>query len=145
MALHLIKLCVGAESIEDLESWIGERLAAKKARGETPEHAHITRMAPKRAEELLDGGSLYWVIKGQIAARQTLADIRPFVDGEGISRCQLVLEPVVTPVLPRPFRPFQGWRYLTAKDAPPDLSISSGDVAQMPEAMRRELRGLGLL
>jgi hypothetical protein len=145
MTLHLIKLCVGADSVEDLQSWIDERMAVKKKRREPLEHKHITRMAPKRGEALLDGGSLYWVIKGQIAARQVLQDIRPFVDGDGIGRCELVLEPKARAVLPRPYRPFQGWRYFEPKDAPPDLTARLGDVAHMPEEMRRELSGLGLL
>jgi hypothetical protein len=145
MPLHLLKLCVGAESIVDLEEWIAERLAEKKKRGQPAEHIHTTRMVPKRVDELKDGGSLYWVIKGQICARQTLLDIRPFTDGEGIGRCQLVLEPQVTPVHPRPCRPFQGWRYLAAKDAPADLGRGAGAIAEMPEEMRRELRDLGLL
>lgn len=145
MTLHLIKLCVGADSVEDLQSWIDERMATKKKRGERIEHKHITRMVPKRVDALLDGGSLYWVIKGQIAARQVLTAIRPFIDGDGIGRCELVLEPVARPVLPRPCRPFQGWRYFDAKDAPPDLTARLGDVAHMPENMRRELSELGLL
>jgi hypothetical protein len=145
VTLHLIKLCVGADSIEDLQEWIDERMALKRKRGETIEHKHITRMVPKRVGALLDGGSLYWVIKGQIAARQKLTAIRPFVDGDGIGRCELVLEPKARPVLPRPYRPFQGWRYFEPKDAPPDLDPRLGDVAHMPEAMRRELSELGLL
>ena len=145
MPLHLLKLCVGAESIADLESWIVERMAAKKKRGEPLEQIHTTRMAPKRAAELLDGGSLYWVIKGQLCARQTLLDIRPIVDADGISRVNLVMAPVVTPVMPRPFRPFQGWRYLQAGDAPSDLGRGPGAVAEMPEDMRRQLSELGLL
>ncbi|HLJ71931.1 MAG TPA: DUF1489 domain-containing protein [Roseiarcus sp.] len=145
MTLHLIKLCVGADSVEDLQSWIDERMAMKKKRGEKAEHKHITRMVPKRVDALLDGGSLYWVIKGQIAARQGLAAIRPFIDGDGIGRCELVLEPVARPVLPRPCRPFQGWRYFDVKDAPPDLTPRLGDVAHMPETMRRELSELGLI
>lgn len=145
MALHLLKLCVGAESIADLSSWIAERRAAAEAAGRTYEQTHTTRMVPTRTAELLDGGSLYWVIKGQIAARQRLTDIRPFTDAEGIGRCHLVMEPVVVPVEPRPFRPFQGWRYLQAKDAPRDLAEHGGDLGEMPEALRRELAGLGLL
>ena len=145
MPLHLLKLCVGAESIADLEGWIKERLAAQKKRGETPEQFHTTRMVPKRADEIVDGGSLYWVIKGQVAARQTLLEIRPFTDTDGIGRCHLVLEPRVVPVHPRPCRPFQGWRYLPEKDAPADLGKSSGAIAEMPEELRRELRELGLL
>lgn len=144
MPLHLLKLCVGAESIGDLEEWIAERMAAKKKRGEPQEHIHTTRMTPKRVEELLDGGSLYWVIKGEVAARQRLIDLRPFVDGDGIRRCGLVLEPQVVKVEPRPSRPFQGWRYLAAKDAPRDLVHGEG-AAELPESLRRELRDLGLL
>jgi hypothetical protein len=144
MPLHLIKLCVGAESIEDLEDWIAKRIAERKKRGERQLALHVTRMAPKRGAELLDGGSLYWVIRGQVAARHALEDIETFVDGEGIGRCRLWMEPRVTPVLPRPYRPFQGWRYLASADAPPDLR-ERGDVAEMPEELRRELTGLGLL
>jgi hypothetical protein len=145
MPLHLLKLCVGAESIADLEDWIAGRRAEAKKRGKPFENFHTTRMVPKRVEELTDGGSLYWVIKGQISARQTLMEIRPFTDGEGIGRCHLVLDPDVTPVHPRPCRPFQGWRYLQPNDAPPDLGRGAGAIADMPEEMRRELRDLGLL
>ncbi len=98
MTLHLVKLCVGAESIADHEAWIKEKLAAMKARGETPEQRHTTAWSPKRVAELLDGGSIYWVIKGQIASRQEILDVRPFTDGEGVSRCHLVLKSKVIPV-----------------------------------------------
>ena len=145
MALHLIKLCVGADSIEDLREWVSERSLIAIAAGMEPHSSHITRMVPKRDQDLLEGGSLYWVIKGQVSARQRLIDIRPFTDGEGIGRCPLVMEPVVVPVEPRPFRPFQGWRYLQAKDAPRDIDGRSGDLGVMPEQMRRELAELGLL
>ncbi len=146
MTLHLLKLCVGADSIGDLEGWIAERLAAKRAAGERkPEQMHTTRMAPKRLAELLDGGSMYWVIKGQIAARQEILDVRPFTDAAGISRCNIVLEPKVVALLPRPHRPFQGWRYLKNHEAPKDLAAGAGALAQMPETLRRELSELGLL
>lgn len=145
MPLHLIKLCVGCESIEELAGWIKQRLKQKKARGEKPEHIHTTRMAPKRADELLDGGSLYWVIRGQITCRQTLRAVRPFVDKDGVGRCRLVLVPKVIAVEPRPFRAFQGWRYLTSKDAPRDLDRAAPGARNMPEQMRRELHELGLL
>src|SRR5579872_1303329 len=102
-------------------------------------------MAPKRSDELTDGGSLYWVIRGQVACRQRILAVRPFVDKEGISRCHLVLEPKVTPVEPRLWRAFQGWRYLAAKDAPRDLDRAAPGAKAMPEALRRELRELGLL
>ena len=145
MALHLIKLCVGADSVRDLEDWIKQRLKEKRKRGEKPEHIHRTRMVPKRAEELVDGGSLYWVIRGEIACRQRIRDVRPFRDKEGVGRCGLVLEPKVVLVAPRPFRAFQGWRYLALKDAPGDLDKAAPGVAAMPEKLRRELRELGLM
>ncbi|MBK9082001.1 MAG: DUF1489 domain-containing protein [Rhizobiales bacterium] len=145
MPLHLLKLCVGAESIADLESWIGERMRAAKKAGRPPEQIHTTRMVPKRIAELTDGGSLYWVIKGQVACRQELIDIRPFTDADGISRCHLVMQPAVTAVSPRPCRPFQGWRYLPDADKPRDLSAGDADVSHFPEPLRRELRELGLI
>jgi hypothetical protein len=145
MSLHLIKLCVGCDSVADLSSWIKQRLKQKKARKEKPEHIHTTRMVPKRIEELLDGGSLYWVIRGQIMCRQNLIAIRPFVDKDGVGRCRLVLRPRVIPVEPRRFRAFQGWRYLAANDAPRDLDRAAPGARNMPEHMRRELQELGLL
>jgi len=145
MGLHLIKLCVGADSIRDLEEWIEERLAEKRRKKQPAEHIHTTRMVPTRAGELLDGGSLYWVIKGEIACRQKLLDIREFNDKEGVRRCRLVLDPKPVPVVPRPRGPFQGWRYLAAKDAPADLGRGAKGLAKLPEEMRRELRELGLL
>ncbi len=143
MALHLIKLCVGCDSIEDLEAWIREK--RKRTRGKTTEHIHTTRMVPKRAEELIDGGSLYWVIRGAVTCRQSLIAVRPFVDGNGVGRCRLVLLPKVVPVEPRPWRAFQGWRYLPAKDAPRDLDRAAPGARNMPETLRRELQQLGLL
>ena len=145
MALNLIKLCVGADSVRDLEDWIKEKLREKRKRREKPEHIHRTRMVPKRADELKDGGSLYWVIRGQIMCRQCIRDIRPFRDKDGVGRCGVVLETKVVLVEPRPFRAFQGWRYLDAKDAPRDLDKAAPGAAAMPEKMRRELRELGLM
>ena len=146
MALHLIKLSVGTDSIEDLEDWIALKLKDQKKRGvKKPERFHTTRMVPKRAEEILDGGSIYWVIKGEILCRERILAIRPVVDKDGIGRCQLVLDPKCVPVRPRPYRAFQGWRYLAAKDAPDDLDRAAPGARHMPEQMRRELRELGLL
>ena len=145
MPLHLVKLCVGAESIADLEAWVAERVAERARRGAAPRSQHVTRMVPSRAAELVDGGSLYWIIKGQLAARQGLIEIEPFVDVDGIGRCRLWLEPEVKPVRPRPMRPFQGWRYFADKDAPPDLTAAGAGAADMPEALRRELSELGLI
>src|SRR5947209_1776114 len=108
--LHLIKLCVGCDSAKDLEDWIRSKLKERKRRGLSREHIHRTRMVPKRADELRHGGSLYWVIRGEVTCRQRLLDVRPFVDKAGMGRCQLVLDPKLILVEPRPWRPFQGWR-----------------------------------
>ena len=145
MALNLVKLAVGAESIKDLQQRVRLRMREAKAQGLSPRHIHVTRMMPKKAEELLAGGSLYWVIKGQIACRERLIAVEPFRDKAGIARCRLVMEPKVVLVTPRPMRAFQGWRYLVAADAPKDLGKSGASIAAMPEALRRELQELGLL
>jgi len=146
MPLHLIKLCVGCDSVKDLKGWVTERIQAAKKKGLPPHHIHVTRMTPKRIEELLAGGSLYWVIRGEIAAREKLIAIEPFRDRDGIGRCRLVMQPKVISVSPRPMRAFQGWRYFEADGAPPDLAKSAASaIAAMPEPMRRELRDLGLL
>ncbi len=145
MTLHLLKLCVGADSIEDLQSWVEERVAERLRRGAPPQSLHVTRMTPKRSDDLLAGGSLYWVIRGQIAVRQALNAIEPFRDADGVGRCRLWLAPALTRVFPRPMRAFQGWRYLAGEDAPPDISGDNYGVAAMPDAMRRALSGLGLL
>jgi hypothetical protein len=145
VALHLIKLCVGCDSVKELEDWIREKLRDRRKRGLSREHMHRTRMVPKRADELRDGGSLYWVIRGEVMCRQRLIDIRPFVDKQGVSRCHLVLEPKLVLVEPRPWRAFQGWRYLASAEVPRDLDRAAPGARNMPEALRRELRELGLL
>lgn len=137
MTLHLLKLAVGVESIADLE--------ARRARRRTPSghHVHVTRMVPRRTDELLDGGSLYWVVKGRITVRQRLRGIEPFVDPEGVGRCRLVLDPLLVLVAPRLFRAFQGWRYLAEADRPADLLIA--EAQDMPVELRLELAALGLV
>lgn len=147
MTVNLIKLCVGVSDVTQLIQE-HERLvkqALKRKTKKPVEDHHWTRMRPKRDEEVLDGGSLYWVIRGQVSCRQRLTAVRPFVDREGVGRCRLVLEPALVLVEPRPFRAFQGWRYLAEKDAPRDLDRAAPGVAAMPEDLRRELRQLGLL
>jgi hypothetical protein len=146
--LHLIKLCVGCDSIRDLADWIEEKLKARKGAGKAAhmrQRNHTTRMAPKRAAEIIDGGSLYWVIRGQIMCRERVLDIRPFTDKDGIGRCHIVLDCQPVPVEPRPYRAFQGWRYLSPDDAPRDLDRAAPGARDMPEDLRRELRSLGLL
>jgi len=142
MPLHLIKLAVGCESVKELKGWVAERMATAKKKGLPLRHVHITRMTPKRDGEILAGGSLYWVIKGNVQVRQRLLGIRPFTDDEGISRCRLVLDPKLVATEWQPKRPFQGWRYLETKDAPPDLKAGRKD--DLPPALRAELAQLGL-
>ncbi|MGY3581500.1 hypothetical protein ACVIGB_000429 [Bradyrhizobium sp. USDA 4341] len=142
MALHIVKLCYGWDSVDALEARISERAAHARSAGAVEEMGVQTRMEPKRASELLAGGSLYWIIKSQIVARQELLDIRPHLDGAGVKRCFIVVKPTLVRTTPRPRKPFQGWRYLEAADAPPDLSSAD---AEMPEGMRKELASLGLL
>jgi hypothetical protein len=150
--LHLIKLCVGCDSVKDLQDWIKEKLKAQKKPGDSGVRKtrarvrnHTTRMMPKRVDEIVGDGSLYWVIRGQIMCRERILAINPFVDKEGIGRCHIVLDCKPVLVEPRPYRAFQGWRYLDPKDAPRDLDRAAPGARDMPEDLRRELRSLGLL
>ena len=146
MALHLLKLCVGPASIGELEARIAGHRAVALSAGADPRPSHVTRMVPKRAAAIAGKGSIYWVMKGALSCRQPILAIEPFTGTDGIDRCRLVLDPAVTPVAPRPCRPFQGWRYLEPADAPPDLDrMSAGDIAEMPESLRRELVARGLI
>jgi hypothetical protein len=139
MTLHLRKLCVGVESVEQLEQFQARRLK----RGETLRHD--TRMMPKRRDEIVDGGSLYWVIKGLIQVRQPITDITPEVDESGRGFARLHLAPELVRVVPRGHRPFQGWRYLAAADAPQDLASAGAGGDDLPAEMQAELRSLGIL
>ena len=144
MALHIIKLCVGVESVDELDQWYREEVLAAAARGETYERMHVTRMFPKRVDEVLAGGSLYWVIKGIVQARQSILELRPVRGADAVDRCGIVLDPELHRTEYRPCRAFQGWRYYDPKDAPADIRQSSVD-GDMPEGMRRALRELALI
>ena len=147
MPLNIVKLCVGADSIEDLDSWQKGRLAEQKKAGvKKPQLFHTTFQSPKRQTEVLDGGSLYWVIKGVIQVRQRITGFGTGQKPDGSPCCLLLLDKTLVPVRPVPRRPFQGWRYLPGDDAPADLSKGArDDVAAMPHKMRRNLADLGLL
>lgn len=146
MPLHLIKLAVGCDSVKELKEWVAERMQTAKKKGLPQRHVHITRMVPKRDSEILAGGSLYWVIKGEIAAREKIIGIEPFRDKDGIGRCRIVMQPKVISVSPRPMRPFRAGAISPTIPVPADLGKSAaGSIAAMPEPMRRELRDLGLL
>ncbi len=144
MPLNLIKLCVGCDSVEDLEEWIEFRLEEKRRAGEPIEQTHTTRMVPKRVDEIVGGGSLYWVIKAQVQCRQRILGIRPFTDAQGIGRCHFVLDRQVIRTDWQPRRAFQGWRYLKHDDAPRDMP-SGAELGELPPKLRGELAALGLL
>jgi hypothetical protein len=145
MTVHLVKMCVGVDSVEDLAAWQARRLAQARKMGEPLVLHHFTRNTPRRAEELLDGGSLYWVIRGFMRARQKLVAIERMPDAEGRPRCALGMEPRLVRIELRAHRPFQGWRYLSMEEAPPDVSLSATDNGDLPEEMAEELKVLGLL
>lgn len=136
--LNMMKLCVGAAAPEDLEEW-------QKARFGDGPAMHVTRMWPKRADELLSGGSIYWVFKGTMLARQRLLELREVTGDDGITRCALVLDPQLVRVAPVPRRAFQGWRYLPGADAPPDLPQGRATETALPPQLARELADMGLL
>jgi len=140
--LHLIKLAVGPRDVATLRT--GQERRARL----DPPLRHLTRMTPKRAEEILAGGSLYWVVAGFVCVRQRIQDIRPEAAADGTPHTALVLDPELVAVAARPMRPFQGWRYLEAEAAPPDLAAPAEDasgIAALPPALRRELQLLALL
>ena len=139
MTLHLLKLSVGTEDLVHLARWQARR------RRLTGRLFHQTRMMPKRRDELLDGGSIYWVIRGQIRARQRLLAIERHDDQQGRAYALLILEPELHRTLAVPHRAFQGWRYLQPEDAPADLAASGAVPADMPAEMAAELQALGLL
>ena len=118
---HLIKLCVGCDFIADLEDWIEQKFKEKKRRGQKLEHIHTTRMVPKRAEELIAGGSLYWVIRGQISCREKILAICPFTDKDGIGRCRVVLDGKLGAGRAAPALGLSRLALSRAKDAPRDL------------------------
>jgi hypothetical protein len=145
MALHLIKLCVGVDTVAELLAWQAERLDSMRRQGKTPEHCHRTMQMPRRRDEVLDGGSLYWVIRGVILVRQRILDLRPDVKDDGVRCCGIVLNPELVATRPQGRRAFQGWRYLDAADAPQDLRILDAGDGDMPQGMREELRELRLI
>ena len=159
MVVHLVKLCVGVESIDELVQYRERMLKAKsraksksrKANKAQLEDSHWTRSRPKRAEEVLDGGSLYWVIRGRICARHRILRLDEVEDEKGKAYCAIVYDPKVIVTESRPRRAFQGWRYLEDEDAPPDLADQRAALrdakneAGLPEKMVAELKALGLL
>ena len=140
MTLNILKLCVGAESVQDLLDW--QRSHPSPFPG--GERQHVTRMGPRRGAEVLDGGSLYWVVKGVIQCRQRLLRLDRVEGADGILRCGLVMDPEVIRTEAAPRRPFQGWRYLDPADSPPDRRKAGPNEAALPVAMAQALAELGV-
>lgn len=138
--INLLKLCVGAESVEDLEDWQTSQ-APRWPKGRA---VHVTRMWPKREAEVLAGGSLYWVIKGQVLARQRILGLERVEGADGIGRCALLLDTAVIRTAAAPRRPFQGWRYLPPEDSPRDLPQGRAQEEALPEELARALAEIGL-
>ncbi|WP_114285184.1 DUF1489 family protein [Candidatus Halocynthiibacter alkanivorans] len=134
--VNLIKLCVGVDSVEQLEAWQHQRGGTNTS--------HTTRMRPKRQDELLNGGSLYWVIKGVIQARQPILALEEVVGEDGKTRCRIVLGTPLTRTLAAPRRPFQGWRYLKPEDSPPDQARVRQADSELPAELAAALADIGL-
>lgn len=138
--INLIKLCVGVESVEHLIEW---------RRGHPSplpdgESRHTTRMWPKREPELLNGGSLFWVIKGVILCRQRILRLDRVEGKDGILRCGIIMDPKIIRTEAAPRRPFQGWRYLAAEDAPRDLRKSRKSESTLPVELSQALADIGV-
>lgn len=145
MTVHLIKLCVGCDTVEELAIWQAERLKRLKRARKTPELCHRTLQTPRRRDEVLDGGSLYWVIKGFVLVRQRVLDLRPDAKDDGTACCGIVLDKELVATRAHPRRAFQGWRYLEVPDAPKDAGVVDAAVEDVPRGMRDELRELRLI
>ena len=137
--INLIKLSVGTESVEGLEEWQQMRAAATDGL-----HRHVTRMWPKREVEILNGGSIYWVIKGIIQARQPILRLDEVIGTDGIRRCAIVMNPGLILTQHALKRPFQGWRYLTPEDAPADLPTGKINEEPMPAELSAALAEIGV-
>ncbi len=141
MTVHLQKLSVGSESIQTLADWQSHVVRGRQRQGLSPHHIHVTRMFPKRREDILDGGSIYWVIKGNIMCRNRIVGLEEMTKN-GHRACGILMDPELIPVLPKPRRAFQGWRYLQDGDQPADLTgLESGE--DLPAALRAKLIDLG--
>jgi len=145
MTGHLIKLCVGVDTVKEFADWQAERLKRLKRAGKTPELCHRTLQTPRRRDEVVDGGSLYWVVKGFVLVRQRVLDLRTDVKDDGTACCGIILDAELVATRPHPRRAFQGWRYLDVADAPPDATRFANEAEAMPRAMREDLRELRLI
>jgi hypothetical protein len=138
---NLIKLSVGTESVEDLQAWHRN----VRAQGGDGLPRHVTRMWPKKEKEILNGGSIYWVIKGVIQCRQRILRLDEVIGHDGIRRCAIVLEPELHRTVQATKRPFQGWRYLKPEDSPADLPKGREHEEALPPELAGALADIGVL
>lgn len=138
--VNLVKLSVGTEDIKGLSAW----QATPRAQTDDGLPQHITRMWPKRGDEILNGGSIYWVIKGVIQCRQPILRLDEYVSADGVRRCAIVCKPGLIRVAATPKRAFQGWRYLQAVDAPGDVPEGRADEELLPPALTKALAEIGI-
>ena len=141
MTVHLQKLSVGSESVQTLADWQKHVVQRRQQQGLSAHHIHVTRMFPKRREEILDGGSIYWVIKGNILCRNRIVGLEETTKN-GHRACGILMDPELILVAPKPRRAFQGWRYLQDGDQPADLTGVEAD-ADLPAAFVAKLIDLG--
>lgn len=139
--IHLVKLSVGSSSVEQIMTW----QASRPAQGPDGLPRHITRMWPKRADEILNGGSIYWVVKGIIQCRQPILRLDEVTGSDGIRRCAVVLKPEITRTMTAPKRAFQGWRYLKPEDAPADLPSHRQSEDPLPADLNAALADIGVI
>ena len=145
MTVHIVKMAVGIESVDHLIDVQTERLRQAQEAGGAGVLRHLTRNTPRRSEEVLDAGSIYWIIKGYIRARQPITEFGEAMGRNGRPRCAIILDPKLVRTELVPHRPIQGWRYMEKLGAPKDLSRRSAAKTSMPDEMEAELRALGLL
>ncbi len=143
MTIHLQKLSVGSETISTLRDWQKLVVRRRVQRGLSPFHEHRTRMFPKNKEELLQGGSIYWVIKGFIQCRNEIVALEETKTKDGRRACSILMNPKIIPVNPSPRRAFQGWRYLKPEDVPKDIS-NDAQYINLPSELRAKLLSLGI-
>ncbi len=145
MTVHLVKLAVGIEDAEHLARVQKARLEAAARAGKGAGLRHLTRHRPKRADEIVAGGSLYWVIGGAIAARQRILGFEEAAKADGTPAHAILLDPKLIRTEAKSFRPFQGWRYLPAGKLPRDLGEVAAVSDGLPADLKKELKGLGLI
>ena len=144
MTIHLLRMAARVESVAKLKQLQAERLVQSATENKS-ELFTYTRNIPKRIDELIDDGSIYWVIKKYIKVRQRILGIERHINEEGRAYCAIQIDPELKQVVARRQKAFQGWRYLKPEDIPVDLHPSQSKVANLPSALADELRELGLI